>query len=406
MKLWDLYKGKDYDIVPTLERIRRAAEYLGNPQRKFPSIIVGGTNGKGSTCAFLERILREHSFKTGWFISPHLVDERERWRIGGKIIPKDLYEAYVKDLKPIFERFNLTYFEATVMVAIKVFSDLKVDVAIMEVGMGGRWDATKVCDPSVVIITNVQRDHVRWLGKNVRQIAGEKLALRRSGVPLVLGSARFPLYTEALTSLDDIYVAGIDFTYWSYLSPPKAVLKNFKFKDLFLDEVILGIPGRWQADNSALALVGARLFTPLEEQRVRLALSKARWEGRMEILREKPLLVVDGSHNPDAVRTVMSGVDLMFPGIEILFTGLDGKEWENSLEIIRKFRNSILLTAVSHHRGVPVERLEREARKKGFRSVKILNSPADVWELNFDVLALGSLYLVGEIKSAGSFTVI
>ncbi len=407
MTLWELFKGKDYDIRPTLERIERACGYIGNPQNRFPAIIVGGTNGKGSTCAFLERILREHGFKTGWFISPHLVTERERWRINGRMIEEETLSEYIRDLKGVIERFELTYFEAAVLIALRFFEESYIDVAVMEVGMGGRWDAVKVCNPAVILITNVQRDHTKWLGDNIWDIAGEKLALARDRVPLVLGSHRFPLYPRAIEDVKgDLYVAGYDFTYRASFSPPKAVLEDFNFLDLYLDRAEIGLLGRWQVDNSALAVAGARIFMPLRENRLRVALKNTRWEGRLEILREKPLLVVDGAHNTDAIKRVMAEVDSLFPGISVVFSGLEGKEWKDSLEVIRRFREEIFLVGVSHHRGESVKEMAETARTLGFRSVKILNSAGDVWHLGRDVIALGSLYLVGEVKSAGPFTVI
>ncbi|MCS7284641.1 MAG: Mur ligase family protein, partial [Hydrogenobacter thermophilus] len=179
MLLYHLYRGKDYHIVPTLERIQKAAQFLGLGRLPYTSLQVGGTNGKGSTCAFLERILRQHGYKTGWFVSPHLVEEEERWRINGEKMPSYVLEEYVRELKPIFERFELTYFEACTLIALEYFKDQKVDVAVFEVGMGGRWDATKVCNPSVCVITNVERDHTKWLGRDVESRAVEKLGIYR-----------------------------------------------------------------------------------------------------------------------------------------------------------------------------------------------------------------------------------
>ncbi len=407
MELWDLYRGRDYHIVPTLERIERAVKFIGNPQREFPALLVGGTNGKGSTCAFLERILREHGFKTGWFVSPHLLSERERWRIGGEPISESALRAYVEDLRSVFERFELTYFEATVLIAVKLFADQGVDVAVMEVGMGGRWDGTKVCEPAGVVITNVQRDHTRWLGDTIWDIAGEKLALGRDGVPLVLGDARYPLFPRAFEEYGpDPIVAGIDFTYWGSLRPPFAILENLRFGSLFIDRAELGLLGRWQVDNSALAVVSASLFADLDLDRVKTALRRTRWEGRMEVLRESPFLIVDGSHNPDAIKRVMAELDSLFRGVEVVFTGLEGKEWKESMEIVRRYRDSIFLTEVNHYRGVPLAELERVARELSFRRVELLGSPSEVWELEENVIALGSLYLVGEIRSGDRVSLI
>lgn len=407
MKLWDLYKGKDYHIEPTLNRIKEAADYVGNPQKSFPSVLVGGTNGKGSTCAFLERILREHGFKTGWFVSPHLVEERERWRINGSLMPEETLEDYVKDLKKVFERFDLTYFEAATLIALLYFKDQGVDVAVMEVGMGGRWDATKVSEAVVIGITNAERDHTRWLGKSVEEIAWEKLHLYRRGIPLVLGSSRYPLYTKALEmGLNGLICAGEDFTYGSELIDGRTYLTSYRFKDLHIEKVRLGLLGKWQADNAAMAITLARLFTDLDVKVVVKALEKTRWEGRMEILREDPLLVVDGSHNPYSVGKIAKEAIRLFGDVDFVFTGLKEKEWKLSLKILRRFTDKIILTEISHPRGEPIKELYEGAKVFGFKKIDVLENPTRVFSLENRVIALGSLYLVGEIKGALEKTVI
>jgi len=135
MYVYDFYKGKDYHIVPTLERIERAVDYLGL-KPSYASIQVGGTNGKGSTCAFISNLLQHHDYKVGWFVSPHLFDERERWRINGRKIPEERLSYLIKELKNVFERFELTYFEACTLLALRYFEEEGVDLAVFEVGMG------------------------------------------------------------------------------------------------------------------------------------------------------------------------------------------------------------------------------------------------------------------------------
>lgn len=407
MKLWNLYRGRDYRIEPTLDRIIKAANYVGKPQREFPAILVGGTNGKGSSCAFLERILREHGYRTGWFVSPHLVEENERWRINGKKISENILAAYIKDLRMVFERFNLTYFEAATLIAILYFRDQNVDVAVMEVGMGGRWDATKVCEATVVGITNVERDHTRWLGKNVEEIAWDKLHLHRKGIPLVLGSSRYPLYTKALEmGLQDLVVAGLDYSYRGGLREGRTLLNDYTFQDIRIPESTLGLLGKWQVDNASFAITMARLFAELDPEKVRRALLETRWEGRMEILRRNPLLVVDGSHNPYAVAKVIKEVFRLFGEVRVLFTGLTEKEWKVSMELIRRYTDKIMITQVSYYRGEPVGDLYRYARELNFKDIKVLDTPADVWFIDEDICAVGSLYLVGEIKKAVKNSVI
>ena len=407
MKLWDLYRGRDFHIEPTLNRIREAVKYVGDPQISYPTILVGGTNGKGSSCAFLERILREHGYRTGWFVSPHLVEENERWRIDGVPIDDHSLEGYVKELRKVFERFNLTYFESATLIALLYFRDRGVDVTVMEVGMGGRWDATKVSDPILVGITNVERDHTRWLGKTVEEIAEDKLHLYVRGRPLVLGSSRYPLYPKSIEmGISESFVAGYDYLYSGSTVGGRSYLDHYAFRDVKLESMELGLLGKWQIDNSAFALTLASLFTDLDPEKTAKALSSTRWEGRMEVVREEPLLILDGSHNPSAVNKVIKEVKRLFPRIKFLFTGLLDKEWELSMRAIRRHTDSILLVQVNHHRGEPVSNLYKKALELGFREVEVLESPSSVWKFSEDLCAIGSLYLIGEIKEAFADTVI
>ena len=245
MYVYDIYKGKDYHIVPTLERIERAVDYLGL-KPSYASIQVGGTNGKGSTCAFISNLLQHHDYKVGWFVSPHLFDERERWRINGRKIPEERLSYLIKELKNVFERFELTYFEACTLLALRYFEEEGGDLAVFEVGMGGRWDATKVCLPEVCVITNIQRDHTKWLGADCESRAVEKLGIYRRGKPLVLGSMRYPLYPKALEMCreEDLYVAGIDFFSYGRVEGLTTLMDFYKDDAMDLKEVELGLWGR------------------------------------------------------------------------------------------------------------------------------------------------------------------
>ncbi len=405
MKLWDLYRDRDHRIVPTLSRIKEATDYVGNPERHFPAVLVGGTNGKGSTSAFLERILREHGLRTGWFVSPHLLRENERWRVNGEPIGDEDLKAYVKDLRVVFERFSLTYFEAATLIALLYFRDVKVDVAVMEVGMGGRWDATKVSRPKLVVITNAERDHTKWLGNSVEEIAEDKLHLSSGGTPLILGSSKYPLYTKALEMGLEPIAAGLDFTYSGSVKGWETFLEDYSFGSLSIKRAKLGLWGKWQVDNAALAVTASSLLIEIDTNKVMDSLERTRWEGRMEILRRKPLLIVDGSHNPYAVAKVVKEALKHFE-VSILFSSLREKDWRLSLELIRRHTDTVYLTELSYHRAEPVKNMWRYAVEIGFKKVEILRSPSEVWEIDADILAVGSLYLVGEIKEARENSVI
>jgi len=401
MILYELYKGRDYRIVPTLERIERAVKFLGLKDLPYASFQVGGTNGKGSTCAFLERIIREHGYKTGWFVSPHLVDEEERWRINGEKISPERLECYVKDLRRVFESFELTYFEACTLIALTYFKDEKVDFAVFEVGMGGRWDATKVCNPSVCVITNVERDHTKWLGADGESRAVEKLGIYRKGFPLVLGSMRFPLYTKALELCDerDLLVAGLDFTAYGRVERERTVLEHYEGMGMELRDVDLGLWGKWQIGNASLAITASACAIKLDQDKLRKALRDTRWEGRMEVLRSKPLLIVDGAHNVDSLKKVVREIKEHIGGITPVFTGLKEKEWREGMKFLREISDRIYLVEIKHHRGESLENLTEHAKELGFREIIPVPSE-EVPFIEEDVMVIGSLYLVGEVKEA------
>ena len=174
------------DIQPTIDMM----EALGNPERKFKSIHVAGTNGKGSVSHFLASILQEAGYKVGLYTSPHLVDFRERIRINGEMIPQSAVVDFVDDNRDMFDRLHLSFFEMTVGVAFDYFAKEKVDIAVIEVGMGGRLDSTNVIVPELSIITNIGLDHTQFLGDTLEKIAVEKAGVIKEGVPVVVGETQ------------------------------------------------------------------------------------------------------------------------------------------------------------------------------------------------------------------------
>jgi folylpolyglutamate synthase/dihydrofolate synthase len=276
MKLWDLYEGKDYKINPTLDRILKARDYVGNPEKHYKSVIVGGTNGKGSTCAFLNYLLIEHGLNTGWFVSPHLVRENERLRVNNIHIKDEELEYYVKSLKTVFEKFELTYFEAITLIGLLYFKDKNVDIVVWEVGMGGRWDGTRASSPFIGVLTNIGKDHMKWLGNTVDKIAAEKLEIANGTKALLIGNNRYPLYPMAKEKAKEqntkLFVAGEDFEYKGYVDKHSTYIEEFNFLDFNMKSLKLGLWGKHQIDNGALALASflsiptvEALFKPKEE---------------------------------------------------------------------------------------------------------------------------------------------
>jgi dihydrofolate synthase/folylpolyglutamate synthase len=408
MHLWNLFKGLELNFTPTLERIKKACEKAGNPQNAYPSIIVGGTNGKGSTSAFLESLFRHHGLKTGRFVSPHLVDETERWRINNQSIDEQTLVEYVNRIKPLMEKYKLTYFESALLIATLLFKDHNVDIAIIEAGLGGRWDASKVHKPIATAITNVGLDHTKWLGDTLEQIADDKTELIYPETPVYLGSDEELLYSiakqKAASRNSPLIAANRDFSFKGYSKFPETVLEYFEYKNRKVENAKLGLIGEHQIENAALAL--AIFFDTAEKlgikpnlQKVKEALKNTRWEGRLELVREKPLLLLDGAHNLHALKRVLETLKTLPRFPLIVYSAMGDKEWREQLKFIRQYTDRIGLVQVNYHRAEKLENLFTAAVEFGFREIKTYKGVKEMLEnLSEDTAVLGSLYLIGEVK--------
>ncbi len=284
------------NIVLGTERIGAAVEAMGHPERAYPSVIIAGTNGKGSTAAFLESILRHSGKKTGLFTSPHLVDVRERIQINRELISEESFADVLcnvmKTNAPTHQRTNaLTYFEFLTAMAFQCFTDQKIDYAVLEVGLGGRFDATNVVTPAVSVITRIAIDHQKHLGKTLPEIAFEKCGIIRDGVSVVTvdqePAAMDVIRRVANEKGSDIHVVSPHEIKWE-----------------------LGLVGRHQEENAALAVRAAEIgvrsseFGVRDESLIATALLSTKWPGRLETVSEKPLVVLDGAHNPNGAKAL------------------------------------------------------------------------------------------------------
>ncbi len=408
MVLWELFKGLELNFTPTLERVKRACRDLGNPQNSYPSVIVGGTNGKGSTTAFLESLLRHHGLKTGRFVSPHLVDETERWRINNEPIDEATLKHYVERIKPLIEKYRLTYFESAMVIATLLFKEEGVHVGIIEAGLGGRWDASKVHSPLLTAITNVGLDHTKWLGETLEEIADDKTELIYPERTTVLGTDDEPLLSiaekKAKARKSRLVVANRDFTFRGFSRFPETLLEEYTYKTYGVESAELGLYGRHQIRNAALGLT---LFFELSELlgfkpdtvAVKRALKETRWEGRFEIVRKEPLLVLDGAHNPHALAEVLDELKHLERFPFIVYGTMRDKDWKTQLGLIRKYTDRIGLVEVNYHRSESLENLEKFARSLNFAEIRTFRSVREMLDsLNEDAAVLGSLYLIGEVK--------
>jgi dihydrofolate synthase/folylpolyglutamate synthase len=297
-----------------LEAIKKSLASTGNPQADFPSIHVAGTNGKGSTAAVLESLLCQNGLKTGLYTSPHLLKVNERIRIGGREIDNDKFCSTVEELSGVIKENGLSFFEALTLLAFKIFSDEKIDMGVIEVGLGGRLDATNVVNSMLSIVTNIDLDHTAYLGTTLDAIAREKLGILKKGVPLLTGVTSDDLKKTfrdvarecdvPVHFLDDeicckVINSSTDGTEFSYRSP-----------GMVIDSLIQSMSGSFQVRNAALAIRALELLDrpiKLDKEYLTRGLELVDLPGRFQIVRERPNTVIfDVFHNESGARAVRS----------------------------------------------------------------------------------------------------
>lgn len=382
-------------IRPELDNLRKALVELGNPQRSFRSILIVGTNGKGSTAAMTEAVLRGHAVRSGLYTSPHLVRVEERIRIAGAAVARDVLEQQLERL----DRFpDLTYFETLTAAAFAVFAEAGVEVAVLEAGMGGTWDATRLAESAVAGLTNVGTDHRGWLGADRLSIARDK--------GRALAAAAWP-----------VVGAGISEEILAAVDAPSAVAAGSLVRSE-LDEglrtclrwpggettVRLPLPGAHQLDNVQLALAlcaraaAAGWMADLEPQKVRVAIEGLRWPGRLSVhCLAGRQVVVDCAHNLEgaaALAAYLGGLERRF---HLLFSCLDDKPVAAMAAVLRPAVEEIVVCELADDRAMPIERL-----LAAFPGARPAPDPAAALSLLPDpVLAAGSVRLVGSLL-AGS----
>ena len=374
-----LYGLRRRKIKLGLENIRYLIDYLDHPERNFPSIHVAGTNGKGSTSAMLESIFRAAGYRTGLLTSPHLVHFQERIRVNGNEIPMSLAREYLEMLAPAVETVGASFFETVTAMALAYFRDREVDVAVLEVGMGGRLDATNVVYPELAVITEIDYDHERHLGKTLRQIAGEKAGIVKPGIPTVLGSRK----TEVLQVFTEICRLRN-----SHLIP---VQRNVRIENLSCSpksthftlitpsrrwtELEVSLLGAHQVRNTALAVL---VIEQLDNSRFEMPLSavyeglwKVRWPGRMQIMRKSPFVVADVAHNPQSAHIVSHEMARLFPHrtFTMVFGVLRDKNYVRMIEMMNHHVDRYVTISPHSERALPAEELARAILATGKEAV-------------------------------------
>ena len=354
----------EHRVAPTLGRITAVCELLGDPQRSYPVIHVAGTNGKGSTAIMIEALLRSVGLRTGRFASPHLTDVTERISIDGEPISHERFDEIWHDVSPyvqmvddqLIDEVKLTFFEVITAMAFAAFADAPVDVAVIEVGLGGTWDATNVADGTVAVITPIDLDHTHILGSTVAKIAGEKAGIIKPGAMAILAGQELEAAQVLLERCAEVGALvqreGVDFGLIDRTPGVGGQVLRLNGNDGPVDQVGLPAYGEHQAHNAAVALAAVESFLgmkALDPEVVRDGFDVVRLPGRMEVVRRSPSIVLDAAHNPHGARAAAAAVDEAFSFNPLIgvFAAMSDKDVQGELQIWEPVMHQIVVTQVS-----------------------------------------------------------
>lgn len=432
-----LQRAPEHRIEPTIERVASLMTLLGDPQRSFRTIHLTGTNGKTSTARMIERLLRELGLRTGRFTSPHLHTVRERMAIDGEPISPEAFVATWRDIEPYVAMVDaqlleagqsrLNFFEVLTALGYAAFADAPVEVAVVEVGMGGEWDSTNTIDAEIAVFTPISRDHEKWLGHTLAEIATVK-----SGIIKQLEPAQVVVTAEQPESAADVIARragergarvlaeGLDIEVANRVVGVGGQLIDLRGTGGLYTEIFLPLHGAHQAHNALLALVAVEQFLgggALDGGVVEAAFADVTSPGRLEVVRTSPTVLVDAAHNPGGAEALVDALDEAFAFSRLVgVVGVMGdKDAEGILSVLEPVLPEIVVTQASLDRAMPADELGAIAREVfGEDRVRVEPSLPDAIALAADlaeqgdddrigsgtgVIVAGSVILAAEVRA-------
>ena len=408
-----LFDRHQKELKLGLERINFLLRIIGHPQNYFPSVHIAGTNGKGSTAAMLAAVLSRAGHRTGLYTSPHLIDLRERIQIDGKPIGKNELVTLLAEISAAIDQTEASFFESITALAFLYFRRKKVDIAVVETGLGGRLDATNTLRPLISIVTEIGLDHTKILGKTLKPIAAEKAGIFKPEVPCIVGSQNKSVNSffkqkaketgcPILFSRQNVKFKRIRLTETG--SQVHAITNENEYKDLFLN-----LAGEHQLGNLATALLTLdqlrNLGYNIPENAVRQGLSSVQWPARLDLICQSPKILLDSAHNAPGMKRLARAVRTLFSfeRLILIFGVLEDKAYRTMFRTIAPLADRIILTTPLSERALPAEKLEALARNEN-RPYWIRPQIEDAFllarhmaEKNDMIVGTGSIYFVGEL---------
>lgn len=389
------------DPKPGLERITKFMNAIGNPQENYPVILITGTNGKGSVTAYLSRVLQEEGYRTGSFFSPHILSPCERIQIDGKWISEAELMEYENAILNEAEKNPITYWEGLAALAYQYFSDKKVDYAVVEVFMGGRYDATNVATPTISVITKIALDHTDMLGETVEKIAWEKAGIIKGGVAITAEKEVLSIIRKEASAKKARFRA-LNYDFFAEAVEVCDTGNKFNFLGYdFYGGLETRLVGHYQIENAAVAVAAAE-EVGVSENAIRMGLTKTKQYGRMQVLSRRPLIIVDGAHNPDGVGSLAANLHLYdYEKLAIVFAAKNTKDWVRMVSLIAPY--AFLFVATEYGEGsVNADEIAKEAGKYT-RAIAEKDSGEALNKAKRcgAVLVCGSIYLLQTMNERG-----
>lgn len=402
-----------------LETVRALAHALGDPQKNFPAVHIAGTNGKGSTAVMVEAILRAAGYRTSLYTSPNLVSIKERYSVWGSEISEEDFARLATKVRQTSEQLVAdglldappTFFEQVTMIAYLYFAERQIDVAVLEVGMGGRLDATNICRPIVTAITPVGFDHQKYLGDTLSAIAGEKAGIIKANIPVVVAPQQEESMQVISARAEKLNAPLISVADASFTAQPDGEFGQYRLSYRDYD-ALLSLRGRHQAVNAMTAIeIIEQLKSAgwkIDKTAIEMGLGKAVWPGRLQLIESPDLpakLLVDGAHNVDGVKALRSFLLEHCRGIHItlIFGSSNDKAVDGMAELIFPTVQTVILTKADNARSAePAEIAEqtKQIRQDAIYTgnlAEALREAARLTPANGLIVVCGSLYLAGEL---------
>jgi len=399
-----------------LTNIKRLCDFLRNPQEQFRTIHIGGTNGKGSTTHYLASILIEYGLKVGIYSSPHLIDYRERIKIGNQWIPKEFVIEFIEKTKPIIEEIQPSYFEISVAMAFDYFAYEKVDIACIEVGLGGRLDSTNIINPILSIITNISHDHNQMLGDTLEEIAFEKAGIIKKSTPVIIGEYQSESISEVFENKSKEYISSIQF------ASENVQYKEEDYKHVFyLKENTISLPKNIFEANYTLknittvlcaieVLIFNKLLLPhLDNDKIEKGFidyyKNTGFAGRWMRIEKYPNVILESAHNEAGIENLKFSLSKTnYKNLYIIYGTVKDKDVQKIVSILPKNVTHYILTQTNIPRAMPVEELNALFTQYGItnstiikNSSKAFSKALEIAEKDDLILVTGSIFLVGEI---------